>query len=82
MRKEDEVEEMTAKANSVLTFLQQDEEVIRLQDILEQKQELVIYGLYEGQRTLVAASLLTAGRQIVCWLFVILQNGRRNFGKI
>ena len=60
---------MTAKTNSVLTFLQQDQEIIHLQDILQQKQELAIYGLYEGQRTLVTAALFDS-RQTDCLLAI------------
>lgn len=60
---------MAAKANSVIAFLQQDPDILRLQGILQQKQELAIYGLYEGQRTMVTAALLES-QQADCLLVI------------
>lgn len=48
---------MEAKGTALIDFLQNDTEIGKVQEQLSITREAVVYGLYEGQRTLVMASL-------------------------
>ena len=48
---------MGAKVTELLDFLQNDAEIGKVRDQLTYTKEAAIYGLYEGQRTFVTASL-------------------------
>lgn len=49
---------MEAKKTELLDFLQHEPEIGKIQNQVEAVGEATIYGLYEGQRTLIAASLI------------------------
>lgn len=48
---------MAFEAETIIHFLDEDKDLQRLDHLLRRQQELAVYGLYEGQRTLIAAAL-------------------------
>ena len=54
---EEVIGNMESEKTELLDFLQHDPEIVKVQQKLYEGGEAVVYGLYEGQRTLITAAL-------------------------